>query len=50
VHTGDSSDEEKKGVNVDAAQRAPSSPSPDIVMLSDRESPVPPIVAPALSL
>jgi len=48
VRTGDSSDEEKKGVNVAAAlQRAP---SPDIVMLSDGESPAPPIVAPTPSL
>jgi len=48
TQTGDSSDEEKKGVNVAAAlQRAP---SPDIVMLSDGESPTPLIVAPASSL
>jgi len=48
VRTGDSSDEEKKGVNAAAAlQRAP---SPDVVMLSDGESPAPPIVAPASSL
>jgi len=48
ARTGDSSDEEKKGVNASAAlQRAP---SPDIVMLSDGESPAPPIVAPASSL
>jgi len=48
VRTGDSSDEEKKGVNAAAAlQRAP---SPDIVMLSDGESPAPPIVTPASSL
>ena len=50
VRTGDSSDEEKKGVNV-AAARAPASPSPDIVMLSDGDHPaVPPVVAPASSL
>jgi len=48
--TGDSSDEEKTGVNIDTARQAPSSPSPDIVMLSDRESPAPPAVTPASSL
>jgi len=47
VQTSDSSDEERKGVNATAAQRAP---SPDIVMLSDGESPAPPIIAPASSL
>ena len=50
AHTGDSSDEEKKGVNIDATQWAPSSPSPDIIMLSDRESPAPPIITPTSSL
>ena len=50
VRTGDSSDKEKKGVNI-ATVKAPSSPSPDIKMLSDGESPVAPlIVAPASSL
>ena len=50
VRTGDSSDEEKKGVNI-AATAAPSSPSPDVTMLSDGELPaVPPIVAPTPSL
>ena len=51
VRTGDSSDEEKKGVNADASRRAPSSPSPDVMMLSDGETPAPPlVVTPALSL
>jgi len=49
VRTGDSSDEEKAGVNASVA-RAPSSPSHDVVMLSDGESPAPPIIAPASSL
>jgi len=48
VRTGDSSDEEKKGVNAAAAMHR--APSPDVVMLSDGESPTPPIVAPASSL
>jgi len=48
VQTGDSSDEEKKGVNAAAALQH--APSPDIMMLSDGESPAPPIVAPASSL
>jgi len=48
ARSGDSSDEEQKGVNAAAAvQRAP---SPDVVMLSDGESPAPPIVTPASSL
>ena len=50
VRSGDSSDEEKKGVNADATRRAPSSPSPDVVMLSDGESPTPLLVAPAPSI
>ena len=50
VRTGDSSEEERKGVNI-AAAVAPPSPSPDVVMLSDGEpSTVPPIVAPTPSL
>ena len=49
ARTGDSSDEEKTGVNIDTTRWA-LSPSPDIVMLSDRESPAPLVVAPALSL
>ena len=50
VRTGDSSDEEKKGVDV-AAAMAPSSPSPNIVMLSDGDRPAaPPVVAPTPSL
>ena len=50
VRTGDSSDEERKGVNI-AATRAPASPSPDIVMLSDGEPPAAPlVVAPIPSL
>ena len=48
VRTGDSSDEEKKGVNAAAALRC--APTPDVVMLSDGESPAPPAVAPASSL
>jgi len=50
VCSGDSSDKEKKGINADATRRALSSPPPDITMLSDGESPAPPIVAPASSL
>ena len=50
VRTGDSSNEEKKGVNI-ATTKAPASPSPDVVMLSDGESPAaPPVIAPASSL
>ena len=50
VRTGDSSDEEKKGVDI-ATTKAPASPPPDIVMLSDGESPaVPLIVTPTPSL
>ena len=50
VRTGDSSDEEKKGINI-AAAVAPFSPTPDIVMLSDGERPTaPPVVAPTPSL
>ena len=49
VCAGDSSDE-KKGVNATAPQ-APSSPSPDVMMLTDGETPAPPlIVTPASSL
>ena len=50
AHTGDSSNEKKNGVNADATWRAPSSPSPDVKMLSDGESPAPLVVTPALSL
>ena len=50
VRSGDSSDEEKKGVEA-LQKRAPSSLSPDIVMLADGENPAPPtVVAPASSL
>jgi len=50
VHSGNSSDKEKKGVKTQSWQ-APSSPSPDIVMLTDSETPTPPtIVTPALSI
>ena len=50
ARTGDSSEEERKGVDV-AAAVAPPSPSPDIVMLSDGDRPtVPPVVAPISSL
>jgi len=48
VRTGDSSDEEKKGVNATAALQH--APSPDIVMLSDGESPAPLIITPTPSL
>jgi len=50
VRSGNSSDEEKKGVEAQS-WRAPSSPSPDIVMLTDGETLTPPtIVAPASSI
>ena len=48
ARTGDSSDEEKNGVNIAAAVQC--APSPDVVMLSDGESPAPPTVAPASSI
>ena len=50
VRTGDSSNKEQKGVNI-TTTKAPASPSPDVVMLSDGESPAaPPVVTPASSL
>ena len=50
VHSSDSSDKEKKGVEAQT-QRAPSSPSPDIMMLTDGKTPTPPtVVTPASSL
>jgi len=50
IHSSDSSDKEKKGVEAQTRQ-APSSPSPDIVMLTDGETPAPPtVVTPASSL
>jgi len=50
VCSGDSSDEEKKGVEA-LQKQAPSSLFPDIVMLTDGENPAPPtVIAPASSL
>jgi len=50
IHSGDSSDEEKKGVEAQS-RWAPSFPSPDIVMLTDGETPaLPTVIAPASSL
>ena len=48
ARTGDSSDEEKHGVNAAAVIKR--TPLPDVVMLSDGESPAPPIVAPVSSV
>jgi len=50
VRTGDLSDEEKVGIEAQS-RRAPSSPSPVVKMLTDGETPAPPmVVTPALSL
>jgi len=50
ICTGDLSDEEKVGVEAQS-QQAPSSPSPVVKMLTDSETPAPPmVVTPALSL